>query len=211
MSLTWRVTFCASLLLLLAGPAGAQTDSTISVGADYGFDRPRSRALERTKGFGVSFRLPRPEAWSAAWDFGSLTSEFVHGFAGPATTVGSLSVRPFLAGVAYTWKSGRLEATAALTAGVSLVKLDLNDHGRERIRTAFGPRDATTESPPVLAVQPKLTLWYDINRWLAVVGTTCYLRARPTIAIVTPAATVDELHVNADMVRLSAGVVVRVY
>ena len=60
------------------------------------------------------------EAWSAAWDFGSLSSDFVHAFNGPATDIGSLSVRPILGGVAYTWRGSRLEATAALTAGVTL-------------------------------------------------------------------------------------------
>ena len=113
--------------------------------------------------------------------------------------------------MAYTWRRSRLEATAALTAGVSLVKLDLNERGRDRIRRAFGPRDAKAEGSPVLAVQPKLMLWYNVNRWFALSGTASYLRTRPDFAIVTSDATVDEFRVNADMTRLSVGVVVKVY
>jgi len=201
----------ASLVWVVAAPAGAQTDSLVSVGVDYGVDFPRSDVLERTKGFGVSVRLPRPEAWSAAWDFGSMSSDFVHAFTGVASNIGSLKVRPVLGGVAYTWKARRLEATAIVTAGVSFVSLDLSDRGRERVRAAFGPNEASVESDPVFAVQPKLTLWYDINGRFGLGGTAGYLRTRPQIAFVTTPATVDEIHVNADMVRLSAGIVVKVY
>jgi hypothetical protein len=211
MSLIYRVAIGVSLLGIVAAPVGAQTNSLISVGADYGVDIPRSDALERSKGFGVSVRLPRPEAWSAAWDFGSLSSDFLHAFSGQATDIGSLKVRPVLGGVAYTWRGRRLEATATLTAGVSFVSLDLNDRGRERIRTAFGPREASVESGPVLAVQPKLTLWYDTNGRFGLGGTAGYLRTRPEIAFVTTPTTVDDIHVNADRVRLSAGIVVKVY
>jgi len=216
MPLMCRAAIFASVLWVLATPATAQTDSLVSVGVDYGVDFPRSDVLERTKGFGVSVRLPRPEAWSAAWDFGSMSSDFAHAFTGVASDIGSLDigslkVRPVLGGVAYTWKARRLEATAILTAGVSFVSLDLNDRGRERVRAAFGPNEASVESDPVFAVQPKLTLWYDINGRFGLGGTAGYLRTRPRIAFVTTPATVDEIHVNADMVRLSAGIVVKVY
>src|SRR5262245_49978144 len=185
MSLTCRVAIGAILLSIAAAPAGAQSDSLVSVGVDYGVDFPRSDALERTKGFGISVRLPRPEAWSAAWDFGSLSSDFLHAFTGQATDIGSLKVRPVLGGVAYTWRPSRIEATAMLTAGVSFVSLDLNDRGRERIRAAFGPSEASVQSDAVFAVQPKLTLWYDINRRFGLGGTAGYLRTRPEIAFVT--------------------------
>lgn len=211
MSLIFRSALVALLLFAGLRVADAQTDSNISVGVDYGIDMPRSDALERTEGFGISFRLPRPDAWSAAWDFGALSSDLVHSFSGPPDAIGSLSVRPLLAGVAYRWRMGRLEATTALTAGVSLVNLDLSDRGRELLRNAFRTGDAAADGAPALAVQPKLIMWFDINRWFAVGGTTSYLRTRPDITITMPTATVDEFHVNADMVRLSVGLVVKVF
>jgi len=63
----------------------------------------------------------------------------------------------------------------------------------------------------VPAFQPKLTLWIDLNRWFAVGGNASYMWQRPKITLTNAAGTVEEFTVNADMLRLSVGLVVRVF
>ena len=101
MSLMHRVTVYASLLVLVAWQAEAQTDSTISVGADYGVDMPRSSALKRTEGFGVAFRLPRPEAEAL----------MVQAFVGEAMElIENEELREALNGIAESWLQARTKA-----------------------------------------------------------------------------------------------------
>jgi hypothetical protein len=205
---------CAGALIVLFGTATAaraQTGAYISVGVDYGIDTPVSDDLGDTKGFGVSFRIPRPDAWSAAWDFGSVSSTLSRSFAGTPTALGSLSVRPLMAGAAYTVRAGRVEVTGALMVGVSLVGFEMDETGREGVRQAFGAPGAEVESGVALAVQPKLVAWFDLNGRFGLTATASYLRTRPELSIETGRTTLERFRVKADTVRMSAGIVVKVY
>ena len=205
---------CAGTLIALLGSgaaAYAQTGAYISVGVDYGIDVPVSDALGETDGFGIAFRIPRPDAWSAAWDFGSISSTLSRSLGGTNTALGSLSVRPVMAGAAYTWRAGRLEATAAMTAGVSIVGFELDDSGKGGVHRAFGAPSAEVESNVALAVQPKLVTWVDINPRFGIAASASYLRTRPELSITSGSTTLDRFRVKADTVRLSAGFVVKVY
>jgi hypothetical protein len=192
-------------------PVVAQTEGSVSVGIDYGVDIPMSDALEQKRAFGVSFRLPRPQGVSAAWDFGSLTADLQHAVRGTDLTIGEFSARPVLGGIAYSKRGSRVEVTAIMTGGISFSKLELSEAGRLGIRAASGVVDESATTKLVLAVQPKLTLWVDLNRWLAVGGNASYVWQRPKITLTNAAGTVEEFSVNADMVRLSVGLVVRAF
>lgn len=194
-----------------ANAAHAQTGAYISVGVDYGIDAPVSGDLVGAKGFGVAFRLPRPDAWSAAWDFGSVSSTLSRSFGGTNTTLGSLSVRPLMAGASYTVRAGRFEVSGLIMAGVSVVGFEIEDAGREGVRRAFGTTGAEVESGFALAVQPKVIAWFDLNSRLGLTATASYLRTRPELSIESGGTTLERFQVKADTVRMSAGIVVKVY
>jgi len=202
---------CTCALLGSASAVHAQSGAYISVGADYGIDLPISDALGDSEGFGVAFRIPRPDAWSAAWDFGSITSTLSRSVGGTNAALGSLSVRPLMAGAAYTWRAGRFEATAVVTAGLTIVGFEIDESGREAVRRAFGAPAAEAESNVVLAVQPKLVTWVDMNARFGLTASVSYLRARPEVSIISGDTTLERFRVKADTVRLSAGAVVKVY
>jgi len=203
--------FAAAALLLCVRPVSAQTEGNISVGADYGVDIPMSDALEQRTAFGVSFRLPRPQGFSVAWDFGALTGNLRHSTQQADLIIGELTARPVLGGVAYSVRGRRVELIAIVTAGIAFSKLDLSDAGKLGIRAPSGVADEHAEGHVVPAFQPKLTLWIDLNRWLAVGGNASYMWERPRIALSNAGGRVEEFSVNADMLRLSAGLVVRVF
>jgi hypothetical protein len=148
---------------------------------------------------------------SAAWDFGALTADLQHGVHGTDLTIGEFTARPVLGGIAYSKRGGRVEVTAIMTAGVVFSKLELSEAGRLGLRAASGVPGETANSTVVLAAQPKLTLWVDLNRWLAVGGNASYVWQRPKIALTNSAGAIEEFTVNADRVRLSVGLVVRVF
>ena len=206
-----RSLWLAIMVLACARQVAGQTDGNISVGLDYGVDIPMSDALDRGSAFGVSFRLPRPQRFSAAWDFGALTADLQHSVRGTDLAIGELTARPVLGGVAYSMRGSRVEVTAILTGGISFSKLDLSDAGKLGIRAPSGVADEHAEGKVVPAFQPKLTLWIDLNRWFAVGGNASYMWQRPKITLTNAAGTVEEFTVNADMLRLSVGLVVRVF
>ncbi len=197
-------------LLCSAGAASGQTGSYISVGVDYGVDIPVSDRLEVRDAFGLAFRLPRPDAWSFAWDFGSIESTLSHPVAGSVGPIGRLRVRPVSAGAAYTWTRGRLEATALVTAGVAFANVDLDAAGRERLVNAFNVSDVSADGGATFTVQPKLTLWLDLNRWIGLTTSAAYLHLRPR-ATLSDDGTLERFRINADTFRISGGVVVKVY
>lgn len=202
----------ATLVVMLATAAGAsaQSDSTVSVGVDVGADFPRSDRLEGSSGFGIAFRLPRPHGWSAAWDFGSIQSRLSHPIAATLASIGSLSVRPILGGAAYTRSFGRVEATLALTGGVALVRLDLDDSARERLRAAHGANDVRAERGVEPVLMPKATVWFDVNRWIGLTASGGYLFVRPTV-VLADTSELERVDVTADTLRISGGIVVRIY
>jgi hypothetical protein len=180
----------AIVLLACARHVAAQTEGNISVGVDYGVDIPMSDALDQRSAFGVSFRLPRPQGFSAAWDFGALTADLQHSVRGTDLAIGALTARPVLGGVAYSVRGSRVELTALVTGGISFSKLDLSDAGKLGIRAPSGVADEHAEGKVVPAFQPKLTLWIDLNRWFAVGGNASYMWQRPKLTLTNAAGTV---------------------
>jgi hypothetical protein len=208
-----RTTGLCLAVVLLAGAkqAAAQTEGNISVGVDYGVDIPMSGALDRKGAVGVSFRLPRPRGLSAAWDFGALTADLRHSVRGTDLVIGELSARPVLGGVAYSVRGTRVEVTASVTGGVAFSTLQLSEAGKLGIRAPSGIEGERADGKVVPALQPKLTAWIDLNRWFAIGGNASYVWQRPRIALINAAGTVEEFTVDADMLRLNVGVVVRVF
>ena len=125
------------------------------------------------------------------------TAELQHAVRGIDLTLGEFTARPVLGGIAYSKRGSRIEVTAIMTAGISFSKLELSEVGRLGIRAASGVVDERATSKVVLAVQPKLTLWVDLNRWLAVGGNASYVWQRPKITLTNAAGTVEEFTVNA--------------
>ena len=199
-----------SVLLLTATAAFGQIGANISVGVDYGVDVPASDRLETKRAWGIAFRLPRPGGWSFAWDFGALESDLAHPVAGAVSSIGTMTVRPVLAGGAYTWSAGRFEASALVTGGVAFVGVELGDEGRARLKDAFRVADLHADGGPTFTVQPKLTVWYDINRLFGLTASASYLHLRPRVTLAHD-TDLEAFTVNAGMTRISAGVVFKIY
>jgi hypothetical protein len=89
------------------------------------------------------------------WYEGDLTLSGVSG----DTEVGRLRIRPLMAGVAYTWVSGRWATGVSLNAGVSFNSIRLND----QYRNFFGPgTEVTVDASDSFCVRPQLRVEYAV-------------------------------------------------
>ena len=201
---------CLALLLVPVGAArdaAAQTGAYISVGPSGGANIATSDQLTNTRSLGLAFRIPRPKGISFAWDLGSQTSDFTDPSV-PVAPLGELTVRPFLAGIAVAHRAGRLETVLTLTTGYAKVGFELSDAGRAALEPRLGA--ITDGARDAVAVFPKLTLYVDLTRRFGLTVTSGYLLTRSTITLEGPLGS-QEIAVNADALKVNAGVVIRLF
>jgi hypothetical protein len=195
------------VLVACARTATAQTGAYVSLGPSAGANIAISDQLSNTRSLGIAFRIPRPEGISFAWDLGSQSSDFTD----PALTdapIGTLTVRMFLAGIAYARRAGRLETVLTLTAGFASVGFELSEAGLAAFAPRYGP--VTAHTPDNIAAFPKVTLWIDLTNRFGLTFSGGYVLARPTMAVGGPGGGQD-IKVNADTIKINGGLVIKIF
>jgi hypothetical protein len=118
-------------------------DDDVNVGPAFGFNfgfAPEP-GLAPTMGFG--------------WYQGDLTLSGVSG----DREVGRLRVRPLMAGISYSWVTGRWATSVSLNAGVSFNSIRLDD----QYRNFFGPgTEVTVDASNSFCVRPQLRFEYAV-------------------------------------------------
>jgi hypothetical protein len=116
-------------------------------------------------------------------------------------TTGSLSLRPFMAGVGWWQPIGhRTSVQIAGTVGYSWNKLDLEDHGSGSLRLAMPGQVVSVKNSPAWEVSGQV--WYDVTSRISLMASAAFLQARPDIAFADGTTKVW----RADQVRVQAGV-----
>jgi hypothetical protein len=119
-------------------------DEDVNVGPAWGFNfgLAPEPGLGPTVGFG--------------WYEGDLTLNRVAG----DVEIGRLRVRPVMAGIAYTWVSGRWATGVSLNAGVSFNSIRLND----QLRNLFPGTQIDVDSSNSFCVRPQIRVEYAVAR-----------------------------------------------
>lgn len=142
-------------------------DDDVTVGMAAGINA----GLAPAPGFGVTLGF--------GWYLGDLT---LAGISGDAD-IGSLRVRPFMAGVGYTWVKGRVATGVSINAGISFNSISLND----QYRTFFGPgTEVSIDASDSFAVRPQLRVEYAVTRKVGVYSSAGYFFTKFDNAIETP-------------------------
>jgi hypothetical protein len=198
------------LCLLLATPplASAQTGAYISAGPSGGASIAVSDQLGSTRSIGISVRIPRPSGISFAWDIGSQTSNFHDHTTGVEFTLGTLTVRPVLAGVAFARRSNRFETVFTITSGPAFVGFDVGSAAHGALLDRMGPFEARTRH--TIAVFPKLTVFADLNARVGLSFAAGYLIARSHLTLAAASAT-SRIDITADVIKLNAGVLIKLF
>lgn len=171
------------------------------VGASVGVVHTTDSDVDVGPVYGVTVTLaPRP-GWDWAGSLGWFSGDLL--INNGRTTVGSLSVKPFMGGIGYTWVIGRLATTASLTAGISLNSADLADEYKQ----AFGPGTTVNlDMDNSWCVRPAIEFEYALTRKLALTAYTNYFWTKVDSQLRTPDATFSDVW-NASSVQATVGVV----
>jgi hypothetical protein len=159
-----RLVLSALLALgLMASEASAQviknTARRAGVGGSFGGIFTLDDDVNVGPAFGVNFSLaPQPglaPTMGFGWYQGDLTLSGVSG----DREVGRLRVRPLMAGISYTWISGKWATSVSLNAGISFNSIRLDDQYRD----FFGPgTEVTVDASNSFCVRPQLRFEYAV-------------------------------------------------
>ena len=142
-------------------------DDDVTVGKAYGFNF--GLAPEQGLGFTLGF----------GWYTGDLTLSRVSG----DREVGELRIRPFMAGVGYTWVKGKLATGVSINAGISFNSIELSD----QYRTFFGPgTQVSVDSSNSFAARPQLRVEYAVAKKVGVFSSAGYFFTKFDNTIETP-------------------------
>lgn len=183
-----RVLVCAVLTLAVtATSASAQGITNMarrvgiggSVGSIFTFDDDVNNGVA----FGFNAGLAPAPGFGPTLGFGWYQQDLTLSRASGDTEVGRLRVRPFMAGVGYTWVKDRLALGASINAGISFNSIRLND----QYRTFFGPgTEVRVDASNSFAVRPQLRIEYAVARKLGVYTSGGYFFTEFDNVIETP-------------------------
>lgn len=171
-----RLILSVSALFVALMPAVVEAQSRmprVAIGVVAGLVVPSEQDATSQIGVGPLFRFGEDEGgWGPAIGLGWFASD-LEGTVGAVTgPYARITVRPIMAGVAYTWLNGQWSYEAGLTAGYAFNSVDLLDAGQ---RVFPGTSDVTVEISNSVALRPRVRAWYNINdrlSWMIGTGVT---------------------------------------
>jgi hypothetical protein len=175
----------AVLLLAVAAPASAQIWTRVGIGVSVGAWVPTDDDVEAGASWGVGVSLAPTPGWGIAGNLGWFKADLLEPPAGNA--IGTLSVKPVLLGVSYTWMRDRVSVSSSLTAGVSFNSVDL-DQG---FRQAHGGA-VTLDVSNSFAVRPNVEVEYALAPKFALTGSTGFFFTKPEVVLTTPGGRVED-------------------
>jgi hypothetical protein len=109
--------------------------------------------------WGINFALKPEQGLGPIMGFGWYEGDLILSRATGDRNVGTLRVRPVMAGIAYTWLTGRVATSVSLNLGVSFNSIDLDDQYRD----FFGPgTQVTVDASNSFAVRPQIRFEYEV-------------------------------------------------
>ncbi len=99
--------------------------------------------------------------------------------------LGTVRVRPIMAGVAYNWNRGKFWLGGSLVGGYAFARLTVDDRMRPAFRSALGTSFLSFSSTDSFVWRPQLGVWYDAAPRVGVTASIAYIGVRPTLATMT--------------------------
>jgi Outer membrane protein beta-barrel domain len=197
-----RALAVATLVLLSAVPAAAQTKGRISVGGTVTFIQPTDGEVGSLVGFGGLVRLNPKKGWGIA---GGL-SWFRADIDNPATgdPFAKLRVRPLMGGVSYTIGEQPVLVSFSIVAGPSFNDLDFDDDFLNTLPAGPPPELDVKNS---FAVRPGVGVTWTVAERVAIIGFAGYSYNRPDLVYRDVTGREYRNQWKADAILLSVGAV----
>jgi hypothetical protein len=127
----------------------------LAVGAAVGWSDPRAGALLSRVAISPIFKVGWTRGFGPAVGFGWFQAD-VHSAAAQPEVLSRVHVKPIMAGIGYTFTSGRVSVSPSIIGGVAFNSLTITDTG-----AAAG---VAVEVDNSFAWRPGLSVWFDAGR-----------------------------------------------
>lgn len=209
-----RVAVAAVFLFLVEEiNAFAQLRGKAQVGVSVSSLNPASSELTTKVRIVPTFGRVPSKGWGIAAGLNWFDADVDGGFVGLTRRLGTVNVRPVMAGVGYTAVVGRFYITPSVVAGPAWNRLKVDDDLRDAfsVRGNLGGDDFQTKGHAVtLAVRPGISATYAVAPRFGLTAFAGYLFNRPDFDVQIPTGQ-TRTPWKADGLALSAGVVVPVF
>jgi len=172
---------------MTATSASAQMITTmarrVGIGGSVGGIFPLDEDVDAGLAAGVNAGLAPQPGFGPTIGFGWYRGDLRMSRISGDLEVGRLRVRPLMAGVGYTWVTGRVATSASINVGISFNSIRLNDEYRALFVPAAEPRVDASNS---FAARPQLRIEYAIARKVGVYSSAGYFYTEFDNVIETP-------------------------
>jgi hypothetical protein len=201
------------LVTLLSAPAvaRAQTEGTLSLGANFTTWLPRDPAAHVDRSIGLLWRFGHPETgWGWHWGLNWFETSVDRTVGGRNVTLGELHVRPFMAGYGYTRVLGRTAITGEVIGGFALNSFTITPDATDAYHDRLGARSVRADAANALVLRPGVSMWYDVNKKIGINVNAGYIIARPRVTVTTSLGE-DARRIRADVFGVKVGVAYSIF
>jgi hypothetical protein len=205
----WLVSFgtVAVAVMSSASAAHAQTDNRLAVGLSLTSRLANSSDASGSADVGFELRIGhKQEGWGQQYSLFNWFDTGIQPVLPQTMAVGTLRVRPIMAGYGYTRIRGRTAFTVDVVGGYSLNSFELAPAALAEYVQRTGATGVASEATNALALKPEVQIWYDINSRFGLKLNGGYLLARPSVVIRSSLGE-DVRSVRADTFLITVGLV----
>ena len=191
-----RILFVVLGIMIIAPSAGAEPEKKYAVGLVLTEDATTGDTNAGANlRLGPLFRIKSTPGWHPTFGLNWVMADLKMDTRSGEDNLGSLRLRPFLAGVSYTWVANHLTISPRVLGGYSFNRLRNGAEG--------SARDS-------LAWKPEIQVWHDLGPRAGVLVSVGYLIARPEVTLRTE-SNVTTRQVRADALRVQVGMAYAVF
>ena len=207
----WKAAM-AMCVLLRTTEAHAQVDNRLAVGMGVTSHLTNSQGTANSADLELELRIghERPR-WGWEYEFfgwfdlGVRQSDTTAG-----ADLGTLRMRPVMAGYGYTRVWGRATVTADLVGGYSFNSLKLAPSAAADYQARTGAQNVDGHASNAFTLKPEVQVWYDLSDRVGLRVTGGYLLARPSVTISSTLGD-DTRPVHADVFLVTVGLVYSIF
>jgi hypothetical protein len=200
---------------VLPPSAQAQTNSRFAAGADVSMAMTGRSSSDDYAHGGVLveplWRFGRTDpGWGFHWGLNWYEVTVDRPVGGVVTEIGSVKIRPIMAGYGYNWVRGKNAVSANLLGGFAFSSAELGDGVATVYRNRLGVDAFDAEASNGFVLKPEIDFWHDINKLFGLNVNIGYMLARPDVTINTSNG-IDRRTVRADQFLVKVGLVYSIF
>lgn len=183
---------------------------TIDLAVRYSISRPYKDEIDQREGFGLTLRVAKPNGLGASVGF-TMPSFGIPSTVGNRTfTLGRVRLYGLLAGGVLSRQLGPVEVSGAMSAGYAFANFRSSAEARS-VFAANNSGDTKVRSSSTWMLKPTVSVWHSVTGKIALMASTSYLVARPTLRFSGENPLLPSRKVEINALQVSAGLGLRIF